>query len=461
MVDWGDRLNGLPKTWNKLPLAKKFAVFGAVITVAAMFLAGVLTTTVLTEIVLARRGGVVATLVHHLLAPRVVDIVSDSAADSQAIAELDEIMSDPALSAEFPFLDIWSPDGTVLYSNVASLIGMQIALPPLVQSAFEGQTAVDFTDVGSEDYLHHAFTDTFIEMYFPLRDGDEIVAVAQLREITTELEKDLLWLTISSWVIVAVTATIVMMALFGIVLEGSRKIERQGRVLSRRLAQSHARAVRHRQLKSEAQLASRNVTRLTDKHLRMIGTDLHDGPVQAIGFAVLRLDAVRRQAAAEERNATVAEVEAILAGAATEIRSIAMALLLPDIENLTLSEVIERAIRQHVQRTGSVIAVDSNVEPVHVTPEVSACVYRFIQEGLNNAFRHGLPEGQALTAVMQAGVLKLTITNGHVEEPQDKVHDHLGIGLYGLRARVQSIGGNFTFVQSNGETRLEMWLRNV
>jgi signal transduction histidine kinase len=87
-------------------------------------------------------------------------------------------------------------------------------------------------------------------------------------------------------------------------------------------------------------------------------------------------------------------------------------------------------------------------------------VYRFIQEGLNNAFHHGLPEGQTLTATMQGGVLKLSITNKNLTDYAAQ-SDHRGIGLYGLRARVQSIGGNLAFVQKDGQTRLEMWVRNV
>src|SRR5690606_24261390 len=106
--------------------------------------------------------------------------------------------------------------------------------------------------------------------------------------------------------------TIVLVTLFGIVLEGSRKIERQGRILSRRLAQSHARAAHHRALKAEAQRTSRSVTELTDKHLRTIGTDLHDGPAQLIGFAVLKLDQIRHLARARERAATIDDVEAVL-----------------------------------------------------------------------------------------------------------------------------------------------------
>jgi signal transduction histidine kinase len=372
-------------------------------------------------------------------------------------------MDDETFAAEFPYLDLWLPDGTILYSNAPGVTSRQLLPPTEVVRAFRGAAAVRFTDMDTAVFRQHGLQSDYIEVYFPLRNHEtnEIVAVAQLWEATTSLERDLWTLTLASWVTAAVVTTVVIITLFGVVLEGSRMIERQKRILSKRLAQSHARAARHRELKAEAQRASRSVTEMTDKQLRTIGTDLHDGPAQSIGFAVLRLDRLRRPLKAPERDKVVAEVETALSSAMSEIRAIAMALVLPDIEDLVLTEVINRAVKQHVGRTGSVIAVDSMVEPVHVAPEVAVCVFRFIQEGLNNAFHHGLPDGQALTAAMQQGMLKLSITNNYVESGHHESTDHLGIGLYGLRARVQSIGGNFTFVQSNGQTRLEMWLRNV
>lgn len=448
--------------WNRLPLAHRFALYGSVVTLAAMLLCGMLITTAMTEIVLARRGTVVSALVQGMLAPHVQDIGSTGTMGAEARLALEQTMRDEALLAEFPYLDLWLPDGTILYSNVSELTAHQLAMPAKVQNAFRGEVGVDFTDVGSADYAEHGLTTDYIEIFFPLSDSQtgEIVAVAQLREVTTSLERDLWSLTVSSWATAATIGMIVMVALFGTVLEGSRKIERQGRVLSRRLAQSHARAARHRELKAVAQRASRNVTEFTDRHLRTIGTDLHDGPAQSIGFAVLRLDQIRRLKTAAERDAVVTEIENTLGGALSEIRAIALALVLPDIEDLNLTEVIGRAVQQHVNRTGSSIAVDSLVEPVHVAPDLAVCVYRFIQEGLNNAFHHGLPDGQMLTATMQGGVLKLSVINNNAESLAGQ-SDHLGIGLYGLRARVQSIGGNFAFVQKNGQTRLEMWVRNV
>lgn len=463
MIGFSDRLKRLIDKWSVLPLTHKFGISGGLIAVAAVLLSGILTTSFMTDLVLARRGAVVVAIAQHILSPLVQDLGTTRALSGEAHEKLDAIMSDEVFAAEFPFLDLWLADGTILYSNVPGLTVSAITPSREIERAFAGTIVTKFTDMNSEDRQQHHLDTDYIEVYFPVRDRDtgNIAVVAQLREATTSLESDLASLTLASWITSVVIATIMIVTLFGIVLEGSRKIERQGRVLSKRLAQSHARAAHHRELKAEAQRASRSVTQMTDKHLRTIGTDLHDGPAQSIAFAVLRLDQIRRRSTAADRNAVVAEVEDTLGTALSEIRSIAMALVLPEIEGLNLPQVIDRAITQHVRRTGTVIAVDSAVEPVHVASEVGVCVFRFIQEGLNNAFRHGLPDGQRLSAAMHAGVLKLSITNNNVTHERPGDADHLGIGLYGLRARVQSIGGNFTFVQGDGETRLEMWLRNV
>ena len=463
MIDVGDRLTHLTTGWSRLALAHKFAITGSVVTLAAMTLCGILTTTVMTEIVLARRGDVVSAAAQYILSPVVQNLGSAGTIDRQGMDQLDALMNDETFIGEFPHLDLWLPDGTILYSSSPDLAGRRMEPPAEVQRAFSGEVAAAFTDIASADFLEHHLDTDYLEISFPLRKREtgEITAVAQLREATSSLESDLWALTLASWLTAGIVTTVVVVTLFGIVLEGSRKIERQGRVLSKRLAQSHARAAHHRELKAEAQRASRSVTELTDKHLRTIGTDLHDGPAQSIGFAVLRLDQIRRLSKASERNAVVSDIEAILRAALSEIRSIAIAVVLPDIEDLDLTQVVDRAVQQHVLRTGSVIAVDSSLEPVHVASEVAVCVFRFIQEGLSNAFHHGLPEGQALSAVLQGGVLKLSITNNYIESNQAERSDHLGIGLYGLRARVQSIGGNFAFVQNNGQTRLEMWLRHV
>ncbi|WP_332700824.1 sensor histidine kinase [Devosia sp.] len=462
MIDLLGRRKEWERRWERLALSQKFVVAGAAFTVAAMLLSGLITTTVMADNIVQRRGEAIAIGTSHIIAPAVPDLARGSLG-AEARERLDVLMADDVFTAQFPYLDLWLPDGTIVYSNSPGVTGRQLALPPPVAQALAGGVVVEFSDIDAPDPLQRGFADDFVEVYFPLLDKEtgKVVAIAELREITRPLD-DALWsLTIASWTTVAVVSIVVMLGLFGIVAEGSRTIERQQRTLSKRLKLTHARAAHLRQLKEDAVRASRSVTELTDLHLRTVGTDLHDGPAQSISFAMLKLEQIRHAPKSVDRSAVVAEVEDALSGALGEIRAIAVDFVLPDIAHLNLRQVIDHAVSQHTRRTGITVSVDTRVEPVHVEPEVAICVFRFIQEGLNNAFHHGLPEGQAAVASLQGGVLKLSISNNYIVGEHSKHSDHPGLGLYGLRARVQSVGGNFTFVQENGQTRIEMWLRGV
>jgi signal transduction histidine kinase len=462
MIDLLGRRRDWEARWDRLALSQKFAIAGTAFTIAAMLLCGIITTTVMTDSIVQRRGNAIAVGTHHIIAPAVPDLLKGSLGETER-ERLDALMADEVFAERYPYLDLWLPDGTIIYSNTEAVMGTKMALPAPVARAFGGDIVVEFSDVNSPDHLQRGFTDDFVEVFFPVRDEQtgEVAAVAELREITGPLE-DALWsLTITSWTTAAVISILVMFGLFGIVAEGSRTIERLRRTQSRRLKLSHSRAAHLRQLKEDALRTSRSVTELTDLHLRTIGTDLHDGPAQAISFAMLKLEQVRRTQGAAERSAVVAEIEEALSGALSEIRAIAVDFVLPDIAHLNLRQIIEHAVEQHVKRTKIVVSMDTQVEPVHVEPEVATCVFRFIQEGLNNAFHHGLPEGQAAVASLRGGVLKLSISNNYIVGEPSKHADHPGLGLYGLRARVQSVGGNLTFVQEDGQTRLEMWLRNI
>ena len=64
---------------------------------------------------------------------------------------------------------------------------------------------------------------------------------------------------------------------------------------------------------------------MNDQTLRRIGADLHDGPAQQMGFAALRLDALR-QAVGPKGSASVDEVARAVKDAISEIRTISRGL---------------------------------------------------------------------------------------------------------------------------------------
>ena len=97
--------------------------------------------------------------------------------------------------------------------------------------------------------------------------------------------------------------------------------------------------------------------------------------------------------------------------------------------------------------TASISLPDTTGEPI-----VGVTVYRIIQEALTNAYRHG--EGAATVDVHEArGRIHLSVDNliGHARH--DSV-DGSGLGLVGMRERVESCGGRLTVETVDGHFRI-------
>ena len=196
--------------------------------------------------------------------------------------------------------------------------------------------------------------------------------------------------------------------------------------------------------------------------MRRLGADLHDGPAQLISLALLRLDAgcvlvdgredrPDDGLTAEERR----KIHQVLVEALTEIRNMSVGLALPEIEGLTLRQTIEVAISNHEQRTGTEVASELSLPTTSVAQMVKATAYRFVQEGLNNAFNHAAGNGQFVAAIVEAGVATIEVRDDGPGFDTAEAERSERLGIAGLRERLQSLGGNFEIFSSPvGGTRL-------
>jgi len=83
------------------------------------------------------------------------------------------------------------------------------------------------------------------------------------------------------------------------------------------------------------------------------------------------------------------------------------------------------------------------------------CIYRFVQETLNNAYRHAAGKGQVLSANLVDGMLLITINDNGPGMNADALvvdtHGRTRLGLAGLRYRVESLGGVFRIDSATGK----------
>src|SRR5262249_27602043 len=127
------------------------------------------------------------------------------------------------------------------------------------------------------------------------------------------------------------------------------------------------------------------------------------------------------------------------------IRNISAGLAAPEVEDLSLAEALETAATRHAERTGTSVQCDVGRLPATIDPSLKICLYRFAQEGLNNAFRHADGNGQVLRAHCDSGLLEVEISDNGPTSSMRQTSASSGLGLAGLRGRIESLGGLFEF----------------
>jgi signal transduction histidine kinase len=77
-----------------------------------------------------------------------------------------------------------------------------------------------------------------------------------------------------------------------------------------------------------------------------------------------------------------------------------------------------------------------------VASSLKICLYRIVQEGLNNAFRHGNGIDQHIDAIADDRTITITVSDGGPGLPLNQTgQDRLPLGLLGIHNRVEAFRG--------------------
>jgi signal transduction histidine kinase len=204
------------------------------------------------------------------------------------------------------------------------------------------------------------------------------------------------------------------------------------------------------QLPKRLRRSAGRTTALNEQALRRLGADLHDGPAQALAFALLRLEGV-----ADERG-ELARVRSAIQDALNEIRAVSAGLRLPELTDLPITEVLTQAVRDHERRSGTAVALEARDLPIDVPLPVKIAAFRALQEALSNATRHGGGADVSVKACVCREQLCLTVSDrGPGFAP--KQAEHKGrLGLASMRERAELLGGRFRVQSSSRGTAVHL-----
>ena len=208
-------------------------------------------------------------------------------------------------------------------------------------------------------------------------------------------------------------------------------------------------------LRRNLEQSSRSVAEINEQLLQRISSDLHDGPAQMLAYSLLRLS---KLGALIDANSTgkdkvlLQEVSNALSDTLLEVRSISSGLSTPHLAGATLAETLLYAVTWHEEHSRTKVMVSLDDLPAAVPEAIKICAYRFVQEGLTNAYRHAKASGQRVTASCGDELVIVVSDNGPGLDP---TLSSQSLGLKGMKARIEATGGRLKIAAIPGSgTRL-------
>lgn len=191
---------------------------------------------------------------------------------------------------------------------------------------------------------------------------------------------------------------------------------------------------------------SDQLLRLQDEERRRIARELHDSTAQTLTAAGLSL--ARLEFSADTLNSTaaaaLAESQELIRQAAQEIRSVAYLLHPPDLKLAGLASGLETYARGFGKRTGIKVRVHTTAGVDHLPPDAALALYRVAQECLSNIHRHSGSRSATIQLALEDGEIRLKVTDRGRGMPggvRDGAGAELGVGIPGMRSRLQQLGG--------------------
>ena len=451
---WRTRIGGQAR---ELSRSTQFVIVAAVILGLTMFFVGNLVSERIENAAVHSAAEAAAQYMDTFLEPYVQEMSRDNALSAASVQSLDRLAQSHSLKQHIVSIKIWRADGTVIYGTNRAITDRKFPLDEITE-ALKGNVVTDLKDLEEdENEFERKLNVPLYEIYAPLRDSrtGDIIAVGEFYEKADSLKREISRVRQQVWADVG-TATLAMLTLLFFIVRRSDKIIQQQQVALRLRLQEQTRLhISNAELQHKMATATQEFSRVNELTLRRIGADLHDGPAQLLTLILIRLDDLAENCSAVDQE-SLETIRGAATDALTEVRDLSRGLALPEINELSLVEELQLVAQRHEQRTGTRVTLTMGQLPEAAPLPLKLCLYRFVQETLNNAYRHANGESQVIRAQYMDEVLDISVGDGGPGMTADamllETSGRTRLGLAGLRYRVESLGGLFSIDSSASGT---------
>ena len=208
------------------------------------------------------------------------------------------------------------------------------------------------------------------------------------------------------------------------------RLERQSRLRYSELVQS----------RSELQQLSARLVDAQETERRAISRELHDEVGQALGLLLMDAGRLSNQLGSADKKGQelIGSIKTVAERTVQTVRNMALLLRPSMLDDLGLVPAVEWYAREMSRRGEIEVEVHEENVSEELPDPVKLCVYRMVQEALNNAARHAAAKNARVELKQTSDAIRVKITDdGSGFDPRRT----RGMGLLGMEERVKRLGG--------------------
>jgi len=189
----------------------------------------------------------------------------------------------------------------------------------------------------------------------------------------------------------------------------------------------------------EGTRALRRLNEVLEGELKRIAHALHDEAGQLLASVHIAIADVVSELPPEFRT-RFNDIERLLKQIEVELRSLSHQLRPTVLDNLGLVPALEMLAERIAKRTGLTISVSGELQ-ARLPPMVETALYRIVQEALNNAVKHARAKTVTITLLHTPLKVTCSVRDDGVGFAKNKQLGLQGLGLIGIRERLNALGG--------------------
>jgi len=199
---------------------------------------------------------------------------------------------------------------------------------------------------------------------------------------------------------------------------------------------------------------------MQDEERRRIAREIHDGLGQELAAAKMIMDGILAKDTTPGMHKAATEASQLVDRAIQQVRTISHLLHPPLLDEVGLVSALRWFVEGLTERSGIKIQLEVHPSDIgRLKPELETAIFRIVQEAVTNMFRHSGAHNGTVSVIEKEGHIFVTVSDdgkGIEKEVVQLRPDSVGIGIGGMRQRVNELGGSLRLANANPGTIVQV-----